>query len=262
MPRFAANLTMLFTEYPFLERFERAARAGFAAVEYMFPYEEDTDGIVRALRKYGLSQVLFNLPAGNWAAGDRGIAVDPARRAEFRSGVAQALELAPRFECRRINCLAGKRLAGVPEEEQWACLVDNVRYAAGALGARNITLLVEPINTYDIPGFFLSTSAQAVRLCEDAAVANVQVQYDVYHMQRMEGDLVHTLRRLGKRIGHVQVADAPDRREPGTGEINFPFVLRTLDGMDYDGYVGLEYRPSGRTEESFGWIEAMGFARR
>lgn len=262
MPRFAANLTMLFTEYPFLERFERAARAGFAAVEYMFPYEEDTDGIVRALRECGLTQALFNLPAGNWAAGDRGIAVDPARRAEFRRGVAQAVALAPRFECRRINCLAGKRLDGVPEEEQWACLVDNVRYAAGALGARSITLLVEPINTYDVPGFYLSTSAQAVRLCEDAAAPNVQLQYDVYHMQRMEGDLVHTLRRLGERIGHVQVADAPDRREPGTGEINFPFVLRALDGMGYDGYVGLEYRPSGRTEESFGWIEAMGFARR
>lgn len=262
MPKFAANLTMLFNEVPFLERFEAAARAGFSAVEYMFPYQEDVDGIARALRDLKLTQALFNLPAGNWAAGDRGIAADPARREEFRAGVHQAVELARRFGCRRLNCLVGKQIEGMPANEQWACLVDNVRFAAGELDRTGITLLVEPVNTYDIPGFFLATSSRTVRLLEETGAPNARLQYDVYHMQRMEGNLVHTMRRLQQWIGHVQAADAPDRHEPGTGEINFPFVLRSLDGIGYEGYVGLEYRPSGRTEDSFGWIEAMGFRRR
>jgi len=254
MVRFAANLTMLFTERPFLERFEAAARSGFSAVEYLFPYQEDTDGIARALREHHLVQALFNLPAGNWAAGDRGIAVDPGRREEFRAGVAQAVDLARRFGCQRLNCLVGKHLDGVPADEQWACLVDNIRYAARQLEGYGITLLVEPINTYDIPGFFLSTSARTVHLLDDAGAPNVRLQYDVYHMQRMEGNLVHTLRRLWDRIGHVQVADSPDRHEPGTGEINFPFVFAAIEALGYDGYIGLEYRPTGRTEDSFRWM--------
>lgn len=262
MPTFAVNLTMLFTEVPFLERFEAAARAGFRAVEYMFPYQEDVDGIARALRRLDLTQALFNLPAGNWAAGDRGIAADPARREEFRDGVTRAVELARRFDCRRLNCLVGTRIEALPEREQWACLVDNIRHAAAALERAGVTLLVEPVNTYDIPGFFLSTSARAVQLLEETGAPGARLQYDVYHMQRMEGNLVPTIRALRPRIGHVQVADAPDRHEPGSGEINFPFVLRALDALGYDGYVGLEYRPSGRTEESFGWIESMGFRRR
>ncbi len=262
MPKFAANLTMLFNEVPFPQRFEAAARAGFSAVEYMFPYQEDIDRIARALREFNLTQALFNLPAGDWAAGDRGIAVDPARREEFRAGVQQAVDLARRFGCRKLNCLVGKRSDAIPPEEQWACVVDNVRFAAAALDRAGIMLLVEPVNTHDIPGFFLSSSARAVQLLEGAAAANARLQYDVYHMQRMEGNLVPTMRRLQRWIGHVQVADAPDRHEPGTGEINFPFVLRALDGIGYEGYVGLEYRPSGRTEDSFGWIEAMGFRRR
>lgn len=261
MPKFAANLTMLFTERPFLERFEAAAAVGFRAVEYMFPYQEDLDGIARALDRLGLTQVLFNLPAGNWGGGDRGIAVDPGRRAEFRQGVAQAADLARRFRCRQVNCLVGKRDERITPEEQWRCLADNLRYAAGQLAAQATTLLVEPINTFDLPGFFLNTSAQAARLLDDVGVPNAKIQYDIYHMQRMEGNLVHTLTERRGRIGHVQIADAPDRHEPGTGEINFPYVLRRLDALGYDGYVGLEYRPSGSTEASLGWIEAMGYAR-
>jgi hydroxypyruvate isomerase len=261
MLRFAANLTMLFTDRPFLERFQAAARSGFTAVEYMFPYQEDIDGIGRALRELRLTQVLFNLPAGDWAAGDRGIAVDPGRRDEFRRGVAQAVDLARRFRCSRLNCLVGKHLAAVAEEEQSRCLIDNLRFAASALAAHSITLLVEPINAYDIPGFFLSTSAQAMRLLDEVKAPNIRLQYDVYHMQRMEGNLVHTMRRLLDRIGHVQIADAPDRHEPGTGEINFPYVLRQLDALGYSGYVGLEYKPSTTTEGSFVWIEEMGFTR-
>ncbi len=261
MPKFAANLTMLFTDLPFLDRFEAAARAGFRAVEYMFPYQEDTDGIARALEHLKLEQVLFNLPAGDWAAGDRGIAVDPARAEEFRHGVAQAVDLARRYRCPRLNCLVGKRLDRVPEKAQWTCLVDNIRYAAQQLNRHGITLLIEPINTYDIPAFFLSTSVRTMQLIDEVGAGNVWLQYDVYHMQRMEGNLVHTMRRLHERIGHVQVADSPDRHEPGTGEINFPYLLRELDKVDYRGYVGLEYRPSGPTEASFAWIETMGFAR-
>lgn len=261
MPRFAANLTMLFTDRPFLERFEAAARHGFRAVEYMFPYQEDTDGIARMLDRLKLEQVLFNLPAGDWAAGDRGVAVHPGRRDEFRRGVTQAVDLARRYRCRRVNCLVGKRDDRLADEEQWRCLVDNLRSAAGQFAPEGITLLVEPINTYDIPGFFLSTSTQAVRLLDDVGAPNFKIQYDIYHMQRMEGNLVQTLTRLKDRIGHVQAADAPDRHEPGTGEINFPYVLRQLDATGYEGYVGLEYRPSGPIEASFGWIEAMGFRR-
>lgn len=261
MPKFAANLTMLFTEYAFLERFDRAARAGFAAVEYMFPYEEDTDGIARALTNLHLTQALFNLPAGRWAAGDRGIAVDPDRRTEFRAGVTQAVELARRFRCPKLNCLAGKRRDDVPEGDQRATLVENLGYAAGQLARYDILLLVEPINTYDIPGFYLSTSAGALAVLDEVGAPNAAVQYDCYHMQRMEGNLTQTMQHLGRRLGHVQIADAPDRHEPGTGEINFPFVLGALDRLGYEGYVGLEYRPTAQTEDSFGWIEAMGWRR-
>jgi hydroxypyruvate isomerase len=261
MPQFAANLTMLFTEYPFLERFERAARAGFSAVEYMFPYQEDTDEIARLLADLRLTQALFNLPAGNWAGGDRGIALDPARRAEFREGVARAVELARRFNCPKLNCLVGKEPPGVAEDETRAAVVENLRAAARELARHNIRLLIEPINTFDIPGFYLTTSAQAVALLDEVGEANAALQYDIYHMQRMEGNLVHTMDRLRGRIGHVQIADAPDRHEPGTGEINVPFVLGALDRLGYDGFVGLEYRPSQTTETSFGRIEAMGFRR-
>lgn len=261
MLRFAANLTMLFTDHPFLDRFEAAVRCGFRAVEYMFPYQEDIDGIANALERLEMTQVLFNLPAGDWMAGDRGIAVDPGRREEFRRGVSQAVEIARRLGCRRLNCLVGKRIEGVPSDEQWQCLVDNIRHAARQLDAHQITMMIEPVNTYDVPEFFLSTSSQALRLLEEVGAPNLRLQYDVYHMQRMEGNLVHTITRLCDRLGHVQIADAPDRHEPGTGEINFPYVLRHLDKLGYEGYVGLEYKPSTTSETSFGWIEAMGFLR-
>ncbi len=262
MPRFSVNLTMLFAERPFLERFEAAARSGFTAVEYMFPYAEDIGAIEHTLQEFRLSQVLFNLPAGNWQAGDRGVAVDPNRREEFRRGVVQAVEVARTLRCPRLNCLVGKRLEGVSEADQWQCLVDNLRYASRELARAQLTLLIEPVNTYDIPGFFLQTSTQAVRILEEVAAPNLRVQYDVYHMQRMEGNLSPTLTRLLDRIGHIQIADAPDRHEPGTGEIYFPYLLRHLDRLGYDGFVGLEYKPSGSSEASFKWIEAMGFQKR
>lgn len=261
MPRFAANLTFLWTDRPFLGRFEAAARAGFRAVEYMFPYAEDIDAIAGALPRLGLRQVLFNLPAGDWAAGDRGIAADPGRRAEFRDGVNLAVEVARRLRCPRLNCLVGKALEAVPRQEQWACLVDNLKAAAAVLERAGLTLLVEPVNTLDIPGFFLSTSAEAFRLQDEVGAGNLKVQFDVYHAQRMEGNLTHTLRTHLGRIGHIQIADSPDRHEPGTGEINFGYLFKVLDAQGYSGEVGLEYRPSGDTDASFGWIEALGYTR-
>lgn len=261
MPRFATNLTFLWTDRPFMARFDAAARAGFSAVEYMFPYGEDIDAIARELRRLGLRQVLFNLPAGDWAAGDRGIAVDPARRGEFREGVRLAIDVARRLGCPRVNCLVGKQLDSVPLAEQWTCLVDNLKNAASAFEQVGLVLLVEPINTFAIPGFFLRTTAEAFQLQDAVGAANFKVQFDVYHVQRMEGNLAYTLRTSIGRIGHIQVADAPDRNQPGTGEINFAYLFRVLDRTDYEGEVGLEYQPVGATDESFDWIEAMGYTR-
>jgi hydroxypyruvate isomerase len=261
MPRFAANLTFLWTDRPFIARFDAAARAGFAAVEYMFPYVEDMDALAGELRRLKLRQALFNLPAGNWDAGDRGIAVDPARRAEFREGVTLAVDVAGRLRCPRVNCLVGKQLEHVPVGEQWACLVDNLTFAAAAFERAGLVLLVEPVNTFTIPGFFIRTSTEAFALQDAVGAANFKVQYDVYHAQRMEGNLTATLRANIGRIGHIQVADSPDRNQPGTGEINFAYLFRVLDRTDYGGDVGLEYQPSGATDDSFGWIEAMGYTR-
>jgi len=261
MPRFAANLSFLWTDRPFLARFDAAARAGFRAVEYLFPYDEDLDAVAGELRRLKLRQALFNLPAGDWAAGERGIAVDPSRRAEFREGVALAADVARRLRCPRVNCLVGKQLQAVPVEEQWACLVDNLKHAAAAFERAGLLLLVEPVSTVAVPGFFIRTSAEAFALQDAVGAANLKVQYDVYHAQRMEGNLTATLRANIGRIGHIQVADSPDRNQPGTGEINFAYLFRVLDRTDYGGDVGLEYQPSGPTDESFGWIEAMGYTR-
>ncbi|MGQ0569973.1 MAG: hydroxypyruvate isomerase family protein [Armatimonadota bacterium] len=261
MPRFATNLAFLWTDRPFLARFDAAARAGFSAVEYIFPYAEDVDAIARELRRLGLRQVLFNLPAGDWAAGDRGIAVDPARRGEFREGVRLAIDVARRLGCPRVNCLVGKQLDSVPLAEQWGCLVANLKSAAAAFEQVGLVLLVEPINTFTVPGFFLRTTAEAFQLQDAVGAANFKVQFDVYHAQRMEGNLAYTLRTSIGRIGHIQVADAPDRNQPGTGAINFGYLFRVLDRTDYEGEVGLEYQPAGGTDESFDWIEAMGYTR-
>lgn len=261
MPRFAANLTFLWADRPFMARFDAAARAGFTAVEYMFPYAEEIDAIAGEMRRLGLRQVLFNLPAGDWAAGDRGIAADPGRRDQFRDGVRLAIDVARCLGCVKINCLAGKRLEEVSPEEQRACLADNLKFAASAFEQAGLTLLLEPVNTFTIPGFIVSTSSQAFEVMDIVGASNLKLQYDVFHAQRMEGNLAHTLRTHIGRIGHVQVADSPDRHEPGTGEINFAYLFRVLDEIGYDGEVGLEYQPSGDTDDSLGWIEAMGYRR-
>ncbi|AGW14174.1 hydroxypyruvate isomerase [Megalodesulfovibrio gigas] len=258
MPKFSANLSMLFTDLPFPERFTAAAEMGFSAVEYLFPYEYEPEMLRRLLTENGLMQVLFNLPAGNWADGDRGIACDPARVEEFRAGVAQAVAYAKALGTPRLNCLAGKLPANVDENQAWNALVDNLRLAAGELAKVGCTLLVEFINRKDIPGFFLHGSGQTLRLLDAVNAPNLLMQYDVYHAQREEGELTGTLRANIARIGHIQVADNPGRHQPGTGEINFPFLFNEIDRLGYQGHIGLEYVPTPDTRASLEWIHRMG----
>lgn len=254
MPKFAANLTMLFTEVPFLDRFERAAKAGFDAVEFLFPYAFPTAEIKARLDANGLALVLHNLPAGNWDAGERGIACHPDRVAEFRSGVSQAIEYATALGVTQLNCLAGKVPAGVDDAVLRATLVDNLRHAAQALQAHGLKLLVEPINTFDIPGFWLNRSGQAIELMDEVGADNLYLQYDLYHMQRMEGELAATMERLLPRIAHIQLADNPGRHEPGTGEIHYPFLFDHLDRIGYRGWIGCEYKPATTTQDGLGWL--------
>ena len=257
MPRFAANLTMLFTEVPFLDRFERAAQAGFTAVEFLFPYDFPAGEIRHRLEAHRLSLVLHNLPAGDWAAGERGIACHPDRVEEFRAGVGLALRYARELDVRRLNCLAGKAPAGVPTAVLHQTLVANLRHAAERLDEAGIDLLVEPVNTFDIPGFHLCRTSQALDLIDEVGAPNLLLQYDVYHAQRMEGELAATLARALPKIGHVQVADNPGRHEPGTGEIDYRFLFRQLDRLGYAGWVGCEYKPAATTEAGLGWLVAL-----
>jgi len=254
MPRFAANLSMLFTEVPLLERFERAARAGFTAVEIQFPYDTPAEQLQQALFRNKLTLVLHNLPAGDWAAGERGIACHPDRVDEFRQGLDTALAYAAALGARQLNCLVGIRPAHVPVDTARRVLVNNLRYAALWLEAHGLKLLIEPINTFDIPGFFLSGTRQALDLIAEIGADNLFLQYDVYHMQRMEGDLAHTLAANIGKIAHVQIADNPGRHEPGTGEINFAFLFAHLDRIGYKGWVGCEYKPATTTEAGLGWL--------
>lgn len=259
MLKFAANLTMLFTEVPFLQRFSLARKEGFTFVEYLFPYEYEVDKLKEQLTSNGLTQVLFNLPAGNWAAGDRGIAASPGRINEFRAGVPRAIEYALGLGVKQLNCLAGKKVQGYSEEDQWAALVENVRYAAKALHDKKLNLVVEPINHIDIPGFFLNKTEQAIKLIDDVHMPNVFVQYDVYHAQREEGELAATLQKFINKIGHIQIADNPGRHQPGTGEINYPYIFSVIEKLGYQGYIGLEYVPLADSKESLKWIKELGY---
>jgi hydroxypyruvate isomerase len=254
VPKFAANLTMLFNEVKFLDRFAAAAAAGFDAVEFMFPYDFEASAIADALATHHLTLVLHNLPAGNWGAGERGIACDPARTGEFRDGVGQAITYAKALDCKRVNCLVGIPPAGVSITQAHDTIVENLIFAAGELGEAGIELLIEPVNTRDIPGFAISRTQEALAILEDADVDNLKIQYDIYHAQVMEGDLTHTLITHLDRIGHIQVADNPGRHEPGTGEINFPFLFKRIDELGYQGFIGCEYCPAGATEAGLGWL--------
>jgi hydroxypyruvate isomerase len=255
MLRFSANLGMLFDDEPFLHRFGRARAAGFDAVEFPFPYGHPPEAIAERLSEQNLTLVLHNLPPGDWAKGERGIACQPDRREEFRDGVGLALEYARALGCKRLNCLAGTA-PGLSHGVALDTLVDNLRFAAAELARAGIALLIEPINTRDMPGFFLSSSAQALAVIEAVGSPNLWLQYDVYHMQVMQGDLARDIERCLPKVAHVQIADNPGRHEPGTGEIHYPFVLAWLERLGYTGWVGCEYHPETTTEAGLAWLSA------
>lgn len=255
MPKFAANLTMLYNEIDFPDRFKAAADAGFRGVEYLFPYAYPKAQLAELLALNGLTQVLHNLPAGDWAKGERGIAVLPGRVGEFQDGVDKTIEYATALGCKQVNCLSGIAPADVDSDKLRETFVSNVRFAGQQLKAHGIKLLVEAINTFDIPGFYVSGTQQALDLIDAAGSDNIFFQYDIYHMQRMEGELAATIKKHLARIPHLQLADNPGRNEPGTGEINYPFLFDTIDKLGYTGWIGCEYKPVATTTAGLGWVK-------
>ncbi|MFN4148676.1 MAG: hydroxypyruvate isomerase [Rhodocyclaceae bacterium] len=250
---FSANLSLLFTEHEFLDRFGAAARAGFSGVEFHFPYAHDKAALVEVVLTSGVEVVLFNLPAGDWEAGERGIACQPARKAEFQDGVGLAIEYAEALGCTRLNCLAG--IPDGDRDKAIETLIDNLAFAAAVTQRSGIRLMLEPLNTRDTPGFLIDTTSRAMQVIDAAGSRNLFLQYDVYHAQRMEGELAATIERLLPRIGHIQIADNPGRHEPGSGEINYPFLLRRISELGYAGWIGCEYRPRGATVDGLAWLE-------
>lgn len=255
MPRFSANLSFLYPDLPFLERFAAAAADGFPAVEYLGPYAHPAEKIAALLERHGLAQALFNVPSGNWDGGERGLGCLPDRVEEFRAGVETAISYAKALGCTKVNCLAGVAPDGADVAAVESTLVANLQYTAPRFADAGIKLLLEPINLRDIPGFFVSTTTHAERILAAVGSDNVYIQYDFYHMQVMQGDLVSTFARLQDRIAHVQIADNPGRNEPGSGEINYPFVLEALDRLGYNGFAGCEYKPKAGTSDGLGWMK-------
>jgi len=254
MPRFSANLSFLFLDRPFVDRFAAAAACGFKGVEFHFPYDFPADELADAARRAGVEVVLFNFPAGNWAAGERGIACLPERVTEFRHGVEKAALWADALGCQRVNCLAGLRPDGISEAVLRDTLIGNLRFAADSFERGDRQVLLEPLNSRDTPRFLVDRSAPALAILDEADRPNLRLQYDIFHAQVMEGELALTLARHLPRIGHVQFADNPGRHQPGTGEVNFSFLFHHLDAIGYSGWVGAEYAPTGLTEASLGWM--------
>ena len=257
MPKFSANLSFLYPQLPFLERFAAAAADGFRAVEYVGAYAFPPEQIADLLKQHKLEQALFNLPAGNWDGGERGIGALPDRIDEFKQSVDTAIHYGKALGCTKINCLAGIAPKGADPAVLESTLVSNLQYAAPRLADAGIKLLLEPINQRDIPSFYVSTTAHAERIMAAVESDNLYIQYDFYHMQVSQGDLVPTYERLKDRVAHVQIADNPGRNEPGTGEINYPFIFAALDRLGYDGWVGCEYKPKAGTSEGLGWMRSM-----
>lgn len=257
MPKFAANLTMMFNEVPFPQRFAAAAQAGFTGVEFLFPYDHSPAEVAGWLQENGLFNALFNMPPGDWAAGERGLASLPGREAEFRAGVATALEYARGQGTPCLHAMAGLLPEGADRSVHRAVYIENLRHAARALAPHGITLLIEPINTRDMPGYFLTTQAEAHAIREAVGEPNLKVQMDFYHVQIMEGDIATKLRKWLDHVGHIQIASVPARNEPDDGEVNYRYLFRLLDEVGYQGWVGCEYRPRGRTEDGLGWLQAL-----
>jgi hydroxypyruvate isomerase len=256
VPKLCANISMLFTEVNFLDRFELAAQAGFKGIEYWFPYDFNAGDIMQQLQNNNLQQVLFNLPAGDWAAGERGIACHPGRVEEFRAGIDNAITYALELNCQRCNVLAGIKPHTISQHQAHSTFVSNLKYACGAFKQAGLTLLIESINTFDIPDFFLTTTKQAIQLIAEVGADNLLYQYDIYHMQRMEGNLLSTIQINLANIGHMQLADNPGRHEPGSGEIDFSTLLNGIDSMGYEGWIGAEYNPTESTLNSLNWAKA------
>lgn len=254
MPRFAANLSMLFNDAPFLERFGRAAAAGFKGVEYLFPYEYAPAELAERLQTHGLAQVLFNLPPGDFAAGERGLTALPGRESEFRESVDRAIEYARALGCPRLHAMAGLVTDESQRPRMRETYLENLRYAARRLAEHGLTLLIEPINTRSIPGYFINRQAEAHAILAELGEPNLRVQLDFFHAQIMEGDLTATFKRFQAGVGHIQIAGVPDRHEPDTGEVNYPYLFRLLDEAGYDGWIGCEYNPRGLTEDGLGWF--------
>jgi len=262
MPQFAANLSMLYPELAFLDRFEAAAKDGFKAVEYLFPYGFEAREIAARLKAHGLQQVLFNAPPGNWDAGERGLACLSEREAEFRAGIGQALSYAAALECPRIHVMAGLLPSGTAREAQYPIYMSQLRWAATEAAQQGVDVLIEPINTRDIPGFFLNRQDQAHTVVQEVGASNLKVQMDLYHCQIVEGDLAMKLRKYlpTGNVGHIQIAGVPDRHEPDAGELNYPYLFAELDALGYTGWVGCEYRPRagmqpGGTSAGLGWLK-------
>lgn len=258
MPKFAANLTMMFNEVPFPERFGAASEAGFQAVEFLFPYEYPAGRVARWLKENGLESVLINLPPGDWAAGERGFASVPGREGEFRTSVSQALEYAEALGTPRLHVMAGLLPAGANRRRHREVYVKNLRFAAEKLARHQRTLLIEPINARDMPGYFLNTQDDAHAIREEVGQPNVKVQMDIYHVQIAEGDVSTRLRKHFAQVGHIQIAGVPERHEPDDGEVNYPYLFRLLDELGYQGWVGCEYRPRAGTVNGLGWLRALG----
>jgi hydroxypyruvate isomerase len=254
MPKFAANLSMMFNEVPFLDRFAAARDAGFQAVEYLFPYDYEPEVVAQKLRENHLENVLFNMPPGNWSAGERGITSLPGREEEFRAGVDKALIYAAALGVTRLHAMAGIPGAGAVPAACRATLIENLKYAAGKLAQHHIMLLLEAINSRDMPGFFVNTQAESYEICAAVNAPNLKMQLDLYHMQVMEGDLATKLRRYAPQCGHVQIAGCPERHEPDTGEIRYEYLYALLDEIGYHGWIGCEYRPAGNTLDGLGWF--------
>jgi len=253
MPRFAANLSMMFNEVGFLDRFAAARAAGFEGIEFLFPYEFSAAELRGRLTGEGLTQVLFNLPPGDWSNGERGMASIPGRQVEFRETVKRALDYAHALECRQVHCMAGIVPAGVSMITATAVYAANLAWAAEQASPAGVRLVIEPINHRDMPGYFLNTQAQGAAIIEAIGSDRVGLQFDIYHVQVTEGDITERMKQFMPVIAHMQIADVPARHEPGTGEIGWPFVFRRIDELDYQGWVGCEYRPAGDTVAGLGW---------
>jgi hydroxypyruvate isomerase len=254
MAKFAANLTMLFTDVPFLERFERAYDAGFKAVEFLFPYAFEASILAEKLQQYKFEQALFNMPPGDWDAGERGFAAIPGREVEFQQSVKTALIYAKALNCKKVHAMSGLVDQRFSLEQHTETFINNIRFAADAFAEHGIELMIEPLNTRDVPHYFIAHQRQAAELIRQVERANVKLQLDLYHAQIMDGDLTNLIHDLADITGHIQIASVPSRNEPFTGEINYPYLFNVLDVSGYDGWIGCEYNPKNKTEDGLHWV--------